>query len=428
MTNRSDKPETDPPPGHGPHEEFLALCALSTAGDLTEAERKTLEVHLAECSDCRQALKEFEAAADLGMPLLHEQLSPAASPATTEVRTELQEPSDKDAAAQGPRDGSRRAGTSWSYLWVPFAAGLVLTVALSIYAFQFGRQKGRESIPPVWKNSAAQVEKLEQHLSDAGHEREILRAKLAESERRIADLERLRNGEAMALNETRKLQGDAEQALRDAEAAKQQMAQERANLSKQLETTQSSLAKSQADLQALRRERAGDQSSYESLEAQILDLHSQLREREQELAKQEELLAHDRDIRELMGARDLYIAEVYDVAKDGQTQKPYGRVFYTKGKSLIFYAYDLDQQPGARNASTFQAWGRRGGDKQQALNLGIFYQDSAAKKRWILKFEDPQALASIDGVFVTIEPKGGSQKPSGRALLFASLKIDPNHP
>ena len=49
-----------------------------------------------------------------------------------------------------------------------------------------------------------------------------------------------------------------------------------------------------------------------------------------------------------MGARDLYIAEVYDVGGNGATKKPYGRVFYTKGKSLIFYAYDLDQQAGVR--------------------------------------------------------------------------------
>ena len=56
-----------------------------------------------------------------------------------------------------------------------------------------------------------------------------------------------------------------------------------------------------------------------------------------------------------MGARDLYIAEVYDVAGTGATQKPYGRVFYTKGKSLIFYAYDLNQEAGVQNASTFQS-------------------------------------------------------------------------
>jgi hypothetical protein len=58
------------------------------------------------------------------------------------------------------------------------------------------------------------------------------------------------------------------------------------------------------------------------------------REREQALdqqqvviAKQQVLLDHDRDIRELMGARDLYIAEVHDVAGTGETDKTYGRVF-----------------------------------------------------------------------------------------------------
>ena len=129
-----------------------------------------------------------------------------------------------------------------------------------------------------------------------------------------------------------------------------------------------------------------------------------------------------------MGARDLYIAEVYDVARDGQTQKPYGRVFYTKGKSLIFYAYDLDQQAGLKNASTFQAWGRRGQDIQQALNLGIFYQDNVGKKRWVLRLADAGTLDQIDAVFVTVEPKGGSHKPSGKPLLFAYLKVDANHP
>ena len=129
-----------------------------------------------------------------------------------------------------------------------------------------------------------------------------------------------------------------------------------------------------------------------------------------------------------MGARDLYIAEVYDVARTGKTQKPYGRVFYTRGKSLIFYAYDLDQEKEAKKANTFQAWGRRGPDQQHAVNLGIFYEDNASRKRWILKCDDPKTLAQIDGVFVTVEPNGGSHKPSGKSLLFAYLRIDPNHP
>ncbi|HJU10160.1 MAG TPA: hypothetical protein VJ728_04750 [Candidatus Binataceae bacterium] len=67
----------------------------------------------------------------------------------------------------------------------------------------------------------------------------------------------------------------------------------------------------------------------------------------------------------------------------------------------------------------------KSGNRSAAL---VFYQDSAAKKRWVLKFDNPQKLAQINAVFVTVEPHGGSNKPAGRPLLFASLRIQPNHP
>lgn len=67
-------------------------------------------------------------------------------------------------------------------------------------------------------------------------------------------------------------------------------------------------------------------------------------------------------------------------------------------------------------------------DREQAINLGIFYEDSVAKKRWVLKFDDGRKLDQINAVFVTVEPQGGSHKPNGKPLLFASLRIDPNHP
>jgi len=159
-----------------------------------------------------------------------------------------------------------------------------------------------------------------------------------------------------------------------------------------------------------------------------MDRERDLDRKQEEVAKQQELLDRDRDIRELMGARDLYIAEVHDVNGKGETSKTYSRIFYTRGKKLIFYAYDLDSQPGLQNAETFQVWGRRGPDKRRARSLGILYEDNMDKKRWVLKANDPQTLEDIDAVFVTAEPNGGSQHPSGRQLLFASLRVSPNHP
>jgi hypothetical protein len=103
-------------------------------------------------------------------------------------------------------------------------------------------------------------------------------------------------------------------------------------------------------------------------------------------------------------------------------------VFYTKDKSLIFYGYDLDQQPGVKKAGVFQAWGGRGADRQHAVSLGLLYKDDANQKRWVLKFNDAKAISQIDAVFVTVEPEGGSTKPSGKPLLFTYLRLDPNHP
>jgi anti-sigma factor RsiW len=66
----------------GPHEEFLELCAVSTSGDLTEEEQSKLTAHLAGCPECRQALGEFEAAVDVGVPLLSSMLAAAPSEET----------------------------------------------------------------------------------------------------------------------------------------------------------------------------------------------------------------------------------------------------------------------------------------------------------------------------------------------------------
>jgi hypothetical protein len=216
--------------------------------------------------------------------------------------------------------------------------------------------------------------------------------------------------------------------LHNGRAGRQGLLQERSDLNQELEAAQAKAQGLQDKLDSLERQSSEDTQRSSALEARVTDLNRLLHDREATIDQQQELLAHDRDIRDLMGARDLYVAEVYDVERTGETRKPYGRVFYTKGKSLIFYAYDLDQQAGVKNASTFQAWGRRGPDWQKALNLGIFYVDSSSKKRWVLRFDDPKALAQIDAVFVTIEPNGGSQKPSKKPLLFAYLHIDPNHP
>jgi hypothetical protein len=138
-----------------------------------------------------------------------------------------------------------------------------------------------------------------------------------------------------------------------------------------------------------------------------------------------DFLAHDRDIRDLIGARNLYIADIFDTAANGKTAKPFGRIFYTKDRSLVFYGFDLDKRGDTKRDVAFQVWGR--GSDKPVVSLGLFYQDDT-NKRWILRCNDARSLARLDMVFVTVEPPGGSSKPTGKQLLRAYLQIPPNHP
>ena len=433
------------------HDEFRELCAIATSGELSEEEQTKLRAHLTGCPECLQALKEFEAVVDVGVPLLASQLSTeylersASAPArlSKSNHTQLSEAApfqigseDAELASHvaepgfvfAQRNRPARKQINWNYVWFSFAACVLLTVALGFYAYRVGKTHIVNVAQAVPAGNNAQIEALEQQISDAGREREGLRSQLAQRDRDISDLERKIQEQSVSLNEMKDAEANFAKSIQDDEAEKQRVAQEQSELSQKLGSAQASLTKARSELGVVTEQRSEVEMKSASLEAQIRDLSGELRESELKVGKQEELLAHDRDVRELMGARDLYIAEIYNVAGDGVTQKPYGRVFYTKGKSLIFYAYDLDQQASFKNARTFQAWGQRGPDRRQALNLGIFYEDNAAKKRWVLKFNDPKTLEQIDAVFVTVEPNGGSAKPSGSPLLFTYLKIEANHP
>jgi predicted nucleic acid-binding Zn-ribbon protein len=449
MANSSGEREAGDWSNMRPHDEFLELCAVSTSGDLTEEEQNKLNVHLAGCPDCRQALKEFEAAVDVGVPLLASKLSPVPSEESESSSKELvervlskdatSESSQREAAsvcvseekrgfAFAQRNGRGRTQVNWNYVWMPFAACILLMIALGIYAYRVGQSHNSEVAHVTSVTADGRLEALEQRINNAGHEREVLRTQLVDRDKVIAELRRQTEQQSKSLEEMQGAQANLERSRQADEADKKRVEDERARLAQNFDTAQASLQKMQSELDSARRQRVQDEAQDASLQSQIKDLSGQLQEQRQTAARQDELLSHDRDIRDLMGARDLYVAEVYDVKRDGSTQKSYGRVFYTKGKSLIFYAYDLNEEPGVLDVSTFQAWGRRGPDRQKALNLGVFYEDSAAKKRWVLKFDNPKALAEIDAVFVTIEPKGGSLKPSGKPLLYAYLHLSPNHP
>jgi hypothetical protein len=436
------------------HEEFLELCASATAGELSLDERTKLQAHLAECPDCRGVMREYEAAARAGVVALAQDFASedeavdgswSAENAEKAFFKRLdQEQADQkfegighdysDQTKLGKRFTYRPSQIRWREMWMPLAAVILLALALGVAAYRTGLKQWTDVARTALEQGKGFESSLEERASDAGYERAQFEAKLGENAKVISDLKRELSEQIKVVEALKSVQvvathpsGTSQQSLTGASDAKTKRDEDFA-------AAQAKLAELQKTLKTATAERDENARQAAVLGGRVDELTRRVRAHEQaldvaetEVANGQELLDRDRDIRELMGARDLYIADVHDVSRAG-TDKTYGRVFYTKGKSLIFYAFDLDAQPGVQNASSFQAWGRRGPDKQQALSLGIFYEDNVSKKRWVLKASDPKTLEDIDAVFVTVEPNGGSRHPSGKQLLFAYLRVNPNHP
>jgi Putative zinc-finger len=415
-----------------PHDEFIELCAVSTTGTLTAVEQEKLDEHLAVCPSCRQILREYQSSAEIALPLfatVSRELLPqgnSVDDAESVLMARLGHVREAEMQLRAKGVDAVRVGSYWNYMWLAFGATVVLVGALGVFAYKMGVKHsvlgGVTSVPASGQAASAapvnpvtiKPDSTKEELPGLAKSAEELRLQLAKRTEEVAQLRQ----ERVAL-EGRAKQSDEE---------RQRVAGEQATINAKLQITEAMLEETKNNLETLKNQRASDDGESIAQRAKIESLAIEVRDKEHMIEEQQELLAHDRDIRELMGARDLYIAEVFDVAKNGATEKPYGRVFFTKGKSLIFYAFDLDRKSGFRNTNSFQVWGQRGADRQDSLSLGIFYEDSVSKKRWVLKSNDSQKLEEIDAVFVTVEPRGGSQRPSGKPLLYAYLKVRPNHP
>jgi hypothetical protein len=164
-------------------------------------------------------------------------------------------------------------------------------------------------------------------------------------------------------------------------------------------------------------------------EEEVRELRKLVSDEAAALGQHQDLAVRGSEVRDLVVGRNLHIIDVHDRDGDGKSQRAFGRIFYTEGKTLIFYAYDLADPRKLDAKVSFYVWGERLGAEKPVRSLGIFHNDDANDGRWVLTFDDPHVLAQINSVFVTVESaKKSIKEPGGRRILFAFLGDKPNHP
>ncbi len=419
---------------HDPHEEFQELCALSTTGELTAEEWARLSEHLIVCDDCREAQRQFERVVAAAIPALAAEsgadedieCAPGAW-SIEEAENNLMESLRGEPAPSRGRSISPSLSPRWRHARRCAAAAVILA-ACGLVGYRIGIHQGRRteaSVAPADSPTPSTPSRLDRSQVATAP---VDGKKSTEEDDRTAALRSQARQNQQELTRLKEKLGQVEEGLAERNASLDRSVEDRAELSRQLAQAQANAQSLEARLSVIGNQTSQDTLQSLALKTQVNDLKAEIENKDKAIAGERDLLDRDRDVRNLIGARNLYIAEIYDVAQTGDTQKPFGRVFYTKDKSLIFYGYDLDQQPGIKKAGAFQAWGGRGADRQHAVSLGLLYKDDANQKRWVLKFNDAKTISQIDAVFVTVEPEGGSAKPSGKPLLFTYLHLDPNHP
>src|ERR1700688_39546 len=190
------------------HEEYLELCAASTAGELSGEEQKKLEEHLAVCASCRRARHEYEIAFERALPALADELGPPLEepdPSWSEdnaeaaffkrlEREKYARPPEvsgmgkAESERPGQRFTYRPSRIPWAELWMPIAACGLLTVALGVAAYRSGIKRGVDTAQQAITSPKAPGDSLEEQISDSGHERAQLLAKLTADDQAIQGL------------------------------------------------------------------------------------------------------------------------------------------------------------------------------------------------------------------------------------------------
>lgn len=426
------------------HDAFEKICAAASLGKATPDDLMRLERHVVDCPSCWQAYHEYVSAAAFKFASVTQDLRLSSNDAKECLDSDLFvlrwfDRAEREGIAfskEVRRPVSREKRTlSPSRIWREYATAMVYAtlVVLTLSTGYMYWKSTKSTLMGVGRDSgsqdasAPQIAKRAMELTAAN---QTLRTEIDRLNRELADAEhRLSTSETSG-------QDAIVQEQRDFAAQRGRMQLQELQLQTQLQTSRDELSKLQSlagDRQEEaeeQRKRAGElETSLAIAQNDLNDMTGKLKGQSATLARERELLAMGRDVTDLMGARNLHILDVVDTDSRGKTRPAFGRIFFTEGKSLVFYAYDLNEAKMQKANLQYQVWAKKEGPNRPARRLGIFYSDDKAQNRWVFKCDDAKVVKEIDSVFVTLgRPNSDSTRPEGSPLMFAYLHGAPNHP
>jgi hypothetical protein len=405
------------------HEQYEELCALAASGQASPAELTDLRSHLDSCPACRSAAYDFTQISAQGLSQM------AAKRLHCEIPSGMTQRFIARARSEGieiTRESAPKVASTNRQVFfaaIGAAAAVILIAGLLIigkhgsssiaagYPQSPGPQPTASSssvVPQTAQAQDNQAPQLQQQLASARAEAKSLLAAIQAQRTELESGSKARDALTSRLSEAE---------------------QERARVQSEIAQQDARIAQLQGEIEKAKSEKNANDTTIALQEADLRELRKQLSDQAAALEQQQELAAKGSDVRDLVVARNLHIIDVHDRDGDGKNQRAFGRIFYTEGKSLIFYAYDLADPRKLDAKVFFYVWGERLGAEKPVRSLGIFHNDDASDGRWVLTFDDPHVLAQINSVFVTVESaKKSVKEPGGKRILFAFLGEKPNHP
>jgi Anti-sigma-K factor rskA len=411
------------------HSRYVELAALAAGGHLSEEDLNELHRHTETCTDCKNASVELRELVRLHLPLTQSHLRQHINTMMNRPDPGARERFIRRASLEGitfsPEVKSHAPARGRPLSFAAAGAGVFLAIVIAVlYGSQHLNHRSRQADARDATQARQQLDPLTQQNSSLNATISRLEQRLAEQQRETENLRAQVTTLTVAANNSNY---DNEQIRAEATRSVSNSAQSVADAEAQQKVQEKLFADTRAELARLTQARALDQATIVADQVRLNELSEQIKTAKTNIDMQRQLATAGRDVRDLMGARQLHVVDVRDTDPNGKAGKAFGRVFLTEGKSLIFYAFDLNDAKKIDAKQTFQVWGQQEGKTGSPRSLGFLYVDDKAQRRWALKTDDPMTIKEIDSVFVTVEPPGGAKKPSGQHLLYANLG-EANHP